>query len=94
LNLTLNERFLRLCESLSLEEQGKLLRALVQLRTAVSDVHRHSGLGLRKLSSRLWELRVGISLRAVFVLEQDQALFLFLGTHDAVRRFLRDFRQP
>jgi mRNA-degrading endonuclease RelE of RelBE toxin-antitoxin system len=94
LKLTLNERFLRSCEHLSHEEQGKLLRALVQLRAAISDPHRHSGLGLRKLSPRLWELRVGISMRAVFALEQSNALFLFLGTHNEVRRFLRDFRQP
>jgi hypothetical protein len=93
LKLTLKGRFLRSCESLTLEEQGKLLRSLVQLRAAISDVHRHSGPGLRKLSPRLWELRVGLSRGAVFVLEQDEALFVFLGTHDEVRRFLRDFRQ-
>jgi len=94
LKLTLNDRFLRSCEHLSLKEQGNLLRAFVQLRAAISDPHRHSGLGIRKLSPRLWELRLGISMRAVFALEQGDALFLFLGTHDEVRRFLRDFRQP
>ena len=94
MKLTLKERFLRSCEGLSLEELGKLLRTLVDLRAAISDIHRHSGLLLRKLSPRLWELRLGISRRAVFALEKDEALFLFLGTHDEVRRFLRDFRQP
>ena len=94
MKLTLKERFLRSCESLSLDELGKLLRSLVQLRAAISDVRRHSGLGLRKLSPRLWELRLGTSWRAVFVLEQDEAAFVFLSTHDEVRRFLRDFRQP
>ena len=79
MKLTLKERFLGSCEGLSLEELGKLLRTLVDLRAAISDVHRHSGLGLRKLSPRLWELRLGISRRTVFALEKDEALFLFLG---------------
>ena len=34
--------------------------------------------------------RVGLSLRALFRLTLDEAVFVFLGTHDQVRRFLRD----
>jgi hypothetical protein len=33
---------------------------------------------------------VGLALRALFYLEQEEATFLFLGTHDEVRRFLRN----
>jgi len=48
------------------------------------------GTGLRKLPNGVWELRVGLALRALFHLEKEEATFLFLGTHDEVRRFLRN----
>ena len=48
------------------------------------------GLGLRKLHpSGVWEVRVGLSLRALFVLSKNEAVLLFLGAHDEVKRFLR-----
>ena len=49
----------------------------------------HTGLGLRKLHpAGLWEVRAGLSLRAIFQMDRDQAVFLFLGNHDEVKRFL------
>jgi hypothetical protein len=36
----------------------------------------------------LWEMRAGLSLRAIFRLDKDEAIFLFLGNHDEVKRFL------
>jgi hypothetical protein len=38
----------------------------------------------------VWEVRVGLPLRALFLLTRDEATFLFLETHDEVKRLLRD----
>jgi len=35
-------------------------------------------------------LSAAMPLRALFYLEKGEATFLFLGTHDEVRRFLRN----
>jgi len=45
---------------------------------------------LRKLHrTGIWELRVGLSQRALFRLSGDEATFVFLGAHDEVKRFLK-----
>lgn len=83
-------RFRRACEALSAADQAALLRALLELGSALGRHHEHFGLGLRKLHpSRLWEIRVGLTLRAVFGLAGDEATFVFLGSHDEVQRFLK-----
>jgi len=52
-------------------------------------------LGLRKLHPfELWEVRVGLKLRALFFHKNDSALFVFLGTHDEVQAFLRHYKRP
>jgi hypothetical protein len=52
-------------------------------------------LGIRKVHPfDLWELRVGLKLRALFFHRNDAAIFVFLGTHDEVQAFLRHFKHP
>jgi hypothetical protein len=61
----------------------------MDLETALANPQEHRG--LRKLHpTGIWEIRIGLSLRALFRLSRDEAVFAFLGTHDEVRRFLRD----
>jgi hypothetical protein len=85
------KRFRTQCRSLGPPEQGGILRALMDLETALANPQEHRGLGLRKLHpTGIWEIRVGLSLRALFRVSEGEAVFVFLGTHDEVRRFLRD----
>jgi len=44
---------------------------------------------VRKLVRDYFELRVGLELRLVFKLEKDAATFVFAGTHDEVKRFIK-----
>ena len=89
MTVTLDGRFLRLAASLPATEQAKLFKAILELKTALADPHRHTGLGIRRLRQGLWELRVGLDLRAIFQLESGHAVFAFLGSHDEVQRYLR-----
>jgi len=86
----LTDRFRRYCRDLGREERAALLKSLLELDRVLENPRQHSGTGLRKLPNGVWELRAGLALRALFYLEKEEATFLFLGTHDEVRRFLRN----
>jgi len=59
------------------------------LEVALANPQKHSGLGLRKIHrAGYWEVRAGLSLRAIFQLDEDESIFVFLGNHDEIKRFL------
>ena len=47
------------------------------------------GLGLRKLRGDYWEIRVGLDLRVLFLLEGSAATFIVVGSHDDIQRRIR-----
>ena len=49
------------------------------------------GLGFKPLGHDLWEIRAGLSERIVFHKNKDTIEFLLAGSHDEIRRFLRNF---
>ena len=91
MNIVLRDSFLRACRRLTRDELAVLMQIFVDLRADLADPVRHSGLGLRKLNPYpVWEARLGLKMRAIFRLEDDRVIFVFLGTHDEVKRFLRN----
>ena len=62
-----------------------LRRFEIYLRTREAS----GGLGIKHLGSRTYEFRVGLSLRIVYVLEENRIILALLGTHDEVRRYLK-----
>ena len=54
--------------------------------------HKPEGLGLRKLSKHIWEIRVDIKIRVIFRLEGDLVQWGYVGNHDDIKKFLRHFR--
>ena len=90
MRVTILERFRRQSRAAGTEEQAAILKLFLDLDAALANSHERPGLGLRKIHpSGYWELRVGLSLRVVFRLAKDEAIFSFLGTHDEVKRFLK-----
>lgn len=51
---------------------------------------RPQGLGLRRLKGSFWEIRVGLQYRVLFELGKDLIVFVFVGNHEEVKRFLRN----
>ena len=83
--------FLRQLRVARTQDRAAVLDALLDLEPALANPSRHSGLGLRKLHpTDLWEVRIGLALRVLFRLSRDEAIFAFLGTHDDVKRFLKN----
>ena len=84
------DRFRRQCREAGPRDQAALLKLILDIETALSNPQDHRGIGLRKLHPMgIWEVRVGLSLRALFRLSDDEVIFAFLGTHDEVKRFLK-----
>ncbi len=63
--------------------------AIDRLQSSFGDPHHHAGLGIRKLVKNYFEIRVGLDLRLVFRVERNEIIFAFAGTHDQVRKFLK-----
>jgi hypothetical protein len=91
LKFALTERVLRAVRDLEDSRRAAVFDAILALPGAVGDPHAHAGLGIRKLhASGIWEARVGLGLRLVFTLEHRLLTLVLVGTHEDVRRFLRD----
>lgn len=48
------------------------------------------GIGLKKLEKIFWEIRAGIHLRIIFEWREDLIKFLLVGSHDEIKRFLKE----
>ena len=71
--------------------RAAIFEALLIVPDALRNPSKHTGLGLRKLHpSGIWEVRFGLGLRALLQLPPNQTIFRFLGTHDEVRKFLKN----
>lgn len=64
---------------------------LLELGDAFGKPHAHSGLGIRKLRTDLFECRVGLALRILFRASPDALIVRFIGSHDEVQKYLRTF---
>lgn len=90
MKLSLTDGFAR--EVRALDETGRAATfdAMLGLPAALTAPHAHGGLGLRKVhSSGVYEVRIGLGLRLLFVLARDEAIFVRVADHDEVRRYLR-----
>jgi hypothetical protein len=91
MRIALGERFQRDVRGLGPPERAAGFEALLALPGVLGDPHTHAGLGIRKLHrSGIWEARVGLGLRLVFALDPSALTLVRVGSHEDVRRFLRE----
>lgn len=76
-------------DRLSQEDREAALGVLRLLPEQFGRPHAHTGVGIRQLRPGLYEARIGLSLRAVFVRLGDHLDGRLVGSHDDVRRFLK-----
>ena len=71
-------------------ELAEIAISLKQLQDSFGKPHVHSGLGLRRLSPRLFEFRISSGIRVVFAFIKPRAIRLAMtGNHDEVRAWLK-----
>ena len=87
--IALDPTVLQRLRCLDKNDRAAALTALCNLADGFGQPHAHAGLGVRKLGERLYECRVGLSLRLVFQDRSDVLFVAFAGTHDEVQRLLR-----
>ena len=91
MKVALTERFQRTVRDLDDAKRAAVFDSILALPRALGDPHAHAGLGIRKLhASGIWEARVGLGLRLVFTQEHRLLTLVLVGTHEDVRRLLRD----
>jgi hypothetical protein len=56
--------------------------------------HRHSGIGIRRLTRTIFECRVGLDERLAFVFlaTPPELVFFFLGSHDEIQNLIRSLQ--
>jgi len=83
-------RFDRDYRKLSRKEQDAVDQAIdILLRYFAHEIELPHGLGLKRLVGDYWEIRTSLKTRVIFELGNPLG-FLLVGSHDAVRRFIRE----
>jgi mRNA-degrading endonuclease YafQ of YafQ-DinJ toxin-antitoxin module len=91
MKVLLSARFQHDVPDLDREQRLALFDVILSLPRAMGEPHRHAGLGIRKLHrSGIFEARVGLGLRLVFALQPELLALARVGSHEEVRRFLRE----
>ncbi|MBI1977069.1 MAG: hypothetical protein HYS56_06145 [Candidatus Omnitrophica bacterium] len=76
--------------ALSLEKHEKVKETVIKIiRLAHRDYQASHGLRVKKLTPSIFEARVDIHLRLVFELKHDRLIFILIGNHDDIKRYLR-----
>ncbi len=87
--LSIDPAVLRRLQNLPKSERTECLLALCELPEAFGRPHVHSGLGIRKLGDKIFELRGNVSLRFIFQDRPSELFVSFLGSHNEVKTLLR-----
>lgn len=87
--LSIDSGVLRRLRELAKSERVECLLALCELGESFGQPHAHSGLGIRKLGSKLFECRASIALRFIFQDRTTDPFVSFLGDHGEVKALLR-----
>ncbi|MFH2069538.1 MAG: hypothetical protein ABII89_08800 [Candidatus Omnitrophota bacterium] len=84
------DSFVRAFESLANQDRAKTTRTISDLLEFLENKIRPSGgLGLKKLRKNLWEVRVDIKTRVLFLLSPELITFVLIGSHGEIRKYLK-----
>ena len=87
--LSIDPAVIRRLRELPKNERVECLLALCDLVEGFGRPHVHSGLGIRKLGTKLFECRGNRDLRFIFQDRGAERFVSFLGNHDEIRALLR-----
>lgn len=70
-------------------QQENVIKAIDPLIEFIKTGEKPEGLGLKKVRSDYWEIRLSVKNRIIFEFKGDAINFVFVGGHNGVRRFLK-----
>jgi mRNA-degrading endonuclease RelE of RelBE toxin-antitoxin system len=82
--------FSRTFDDLSKENQIKVTDLISDLLNLFGKkIQPRKGIGLKKISKNLWEIRIDIKLRLLFSIKNETLIFALVGSHNDIKRFLQ-----
>ena len=91
-SIYLTPSFKKALNRLSSQEREKTTEAIGQFFDFLLGRQMTGGLGYKKLAEDIFEFRVNIHLRIAGIVEEDKYYLYVVGSHDEIRRFLRERR--
>ena len=77
--------------SLRKSQSENLVKEVVQtLIDAIEKNAKPEGLGLKKLRDGIWEIRVDLRTRVLFILLPGEVRLLLVGNHNQIKDYLKD----
>jgi mRNA-degrading endonuclease RelE of RelBE toxin-antitoxin system len=89
IRIEFDRRLLKTLRQLGPEIHAETEKRIAQLAQDFGNPHAHSGLGLRKISKRVYEVRVGLHWRLALIHLPEKLLAVDLMTHQEIKRWLR-----
>lgn len=90
MQIFLTESFQEDAKKLEISQREALFEVLLKLPTTLKDIHKHSGMGLRKIHpSGIYEARIGLKIRMVFGFQKNTLSLHRVGNHDDISRYLK-----
>ena len=83
---------MRALGKLSIKDKEKLKKSLYQLNNLLVTGILPKGLGLKKLTDDLYELRVDIRLRVILKMGKDTVFLALAGSHNDIKQYLKKFK--
>lgn len=90
-NVEFKKSFDRCYKKLGKPEQLKTDEAIASLMEALETQRIPKGIGLKRIREDLWEIRAELHLRVAFRMNRDLIQFGAVGTHEFIRRLLKEF---
>jgi hypothetical protein len=83
--------FDRSVKSRSPSEKVEIVEACLEFLDVLERHHQvAAGAGLKRLRGDFWEARAGLKNRILFRWREDTIEFILAGSHDSIKRFLRN----
>ena len=76
--------------ALSADRASRVRKTLQNLAGLFETGEMPAGLGLKPLVHGIWEVRAGLADRVLFLKSGDLVEFILIGTHDEIRKFLKE----
>ena len=85
------EELLEILRSKSKSERQEIGDAINRVIESWGRPHLHSGVGISRLTKRIFECRVGLGdrLAFVFIASPAELVFFFIGNHDEIQKLIR-----
>ncbi len=86
--------FLKTFDALTQDEKSSAVKAVEAIQAQPSHGFAAPGLGIKKLRTKgkscLFEARANLDLRILWVLDDEDIVFVQVGNHDDVKRFIKN----